>query len=74
MFGFLIISFFILFFGAFIYFGYYQDYKRNPKEFIRSIIGMPIGLLASFFGLKEIDERLKKWANNSELKNNDPKK
>jgi uncharacterized membrane protein YoaT (DUF817 family) len=72
--GYLIITFFILFFGAFIYFGYYQDYKRNPKEFIRIIIGMPIGLLASFFGLKSIDEKIKKWSNGSELKNKDSEK
>tara|TARA_B110000091_G_scaffold195662_1_gene222492 strand:- start:622 stop:837 length:216 start_codon:yes stop_codon:yes gene_type:complete len=67
--GFLITTFFILFLGVYIYFGYYQDYKRNPKEFTRSIIGMPIGILASLFGLKSIDEKLKKWANNSKFKN-----
>ncbi|MCL6219526.1 hypothetical protein [Zunongwangia pacifica] len=60
---FLIISFFIAFFVAYIYFGYYQDYKKNPTEFIRSIIGMPLGMLASTLGFKSIDKKLKNWAN-----------
>ena len=68
MLDFLIVAFVVLFFGAYIYFGYYQDYKRNPKEFIRSIVGMPIGILANLLGLKSIEEKLKQWANNSTKK------
>ncbi len=34
----------------FFYFGYKDDYKRNPKEFIKTIIGVPIGILSSAFG------------------------
>ena len=35
----------------FFYFGYKDDFKRNPKEFIKTIIGVPIGILSSLFGL-----------------------
>ncbi len=65
---FFIIAFFIVLLVVYLYFGYYQDYKRNPKEFTKNIIGMPLGMLAGFFGLNSIDEKLKKWANSSDLK------
>ncbi len=60
---FFILIFAIAFCAAYIYFGYYQDYKRNPKEFTRSIIGMPLGMLARTFDLEALDEKLKDWAN-----------
>lgn len=53
----------ILFFFGFIYFGYYQDYKRNPKEFLRTIIGMPIGFLASILGIESLNQKIKYWVN-----------
>lgn len=65
MFKFFLVIFFILFLGVYIYFGYYQDYKRQPKEFIRSIIGMPLGLAAQLLGFKQLDQKLKDWANNT---------
>jgi hypothetical protein len=63
MLKFLVITFFVLFVFVFIYFGYYQDYKRNPKDFTRSIIGMPIGMILETFGFKTLSEKLKKWTN-----------
>jgi hypothetical protein len=68
MFEFIILLFFILLFVVYIYFGYYQDYKRNPKDFTRSIIGMPLGIIAKSLGLNSVDKHLKKWANNSDTK------
>lgn len=62
--GILLLIFIVLFVFAYIYFGYYQDYKRNPKEFIRTIIAMPLGLIAANLGLVSLSEKLKKWANN----------
>lgn len=61
--AFFIISFFVVFYGAYFYFGYYQDYKRNPKEFKRSVVGLPLALLSSKLGNKALSEKLKKWAN-----------
>jgi hypothetical protein len=55
--------FIITFIGVYFYFGFYQDYKRNPKEYIRTIIGMPLGIFANTFGWKNLDAKLKKWAN-----------
>lgn len=31
-------------FAAFLYWAYLPDYKMNPKEFWKTLIGMPIGL------------------------------
>lgn len=64
--GFLLIIFIVLFVFAFIYFGYYQDYKRNPKEFVRTIIAMPVGFVAEVLGFKLLSEKLKRWANNDQ--------
>ena len=61
--GFFILLFGIAFCVSYIYFGYYQDYKRNPKEFTRSIIEMPLGMLARTLGFILLDEKLKNWAN-----------
>ena len=48
----------------FFYFGYKDDYKRNPKEFIKTIIGVPIGILSSAFGFFGISNLLQKWIKN----------
>ena len=64
----LVITVFILFVFVFIYFGYYQDYKRNPRDFTRSIIGMPIGMILETFGFKTLNEKLKKWVNEDSKK------
>ena len=34
--------------------------NRNPKEYIRTIIGMPLGIFANTFGWKKLDAKLKK--------------
>ena len=54
----------------FFYFGYKDDYKRNPKEFKKTIIGVPIGLLSASFGFFGISNLIKKWINsdNQEIK------
>jgi len=62
MFEFIIISILTLLLGVFLYFGYKQDYKRNPKEFMRTLIGMPIGMLLGGLGFRKLDDKIKKWA------------
>lgn len=64
----LILFFIIIFIAIYFYFGFYQDYKRNPKEYFRTIIGMPLGIIANIFGLKNLNKKLKKWANLEEEK------
>ncbi len=39
---FIIILILILLIGAFLYWAYLPDYKRNPKEFWRTLIGMQL--------------------------------
>ena len=61
--NFFLVLFIIGFVFAFFYFGYYQDYKRNKREFLRTIIGMPIGFIASMFGFYSISKKIKDWTN-----------
>ncbi|AXO79241.1 hypothetical protein DZC78_02215 [Olleya aquimaris] len=59
---FIIISVLIILFGGFLYWAYLPDYRRNPKEFWRTLIGMPIGMLLGGIGFNELNEQIKKWA------------
>ena len=56
-----VLSVVVLLMGAFLYWAYLPDYKRNPQEFKRTLIGMPIGMLFSILGLGGLDDRIKKW-------------
>lgn len=58
----LVITVLIILFGLFLYWAYLPDYKRNPKEFWRIIIGMPIGMLLGGIGFGELNDKIKKWA------------
>tara|TARA_B110000093_G_C12699571_1_gene297642 strand:- start:112 stop:330 length:219 start_codon:yes stop_codon:yes gene_type:complete len=58
----IIIIVLIILFGIFLYWAYLPDYKRNPKEFWRTIIGMPIGMLLGGIGFGGLNEKIKKWA------------
>ena len=62
MIKYLIIGSLIILFGAFLYWAYLPDYRRNPKEFWRTIIGMPFGMLLGGVGFNDLNERIKKWA------------
>ncbi|NRD24887.1 hypothetical protein HNV10_16655 [Winogradskyella litoriviva] len=59
---FIIIAVLIILFGGFLYWAYLPDYRRNPKEFWRTLIGMPIGMLLGGIGFNELNEQIKKWA------------
>ena len=59
---FIIISILIILFCGFLYWAYLPDYRRNPKEFWRTLIGMPIGMLLGGIGFKDLNEQIKKWA------------
>lgn len=48
--------------GGFLYWAYLPDYKRNPTEFIRTLIGMPLGMFLGLLGHYSLNEKLKKWA------------
>jgi|TARA_R110000751_G_scaffold93861_1_gene183257 hypothetical protein len=58
----LIITALIILFGIFLYWAYLPDYKRNPKEFWRTLIGMPIGMLLGGIGFRDLNEKIRKWA------------
>ena len=62
MIQFLIISILIILFVGFLYWAYLPDYRRNPKEFWRTIIGMPIGMLLGGLGYPTLNDKIKKWA------------
>ena len=54
----LIIAVLLILFGAFLYWAYLPDYKRNPKEFWRTLIGMLLGGI----GFRDLNEKIRKWA------------
>ncbi|MFD0991621.1 hypothetical protein [Tenacibaculum geojense] len=58
----IIITVLVILFGIFLYWAYLPDYKRNPKEFWRTIIGMPIGMLLGGIGFRDLNEKIRKWA------------
>ncbi|WP_417800384.1 hypothetical protein [Tenacibaculum sp.] len=58
----LIVSVIIILFLAFLYWAYLPDYKREPKEFKRTIIGMPIGMLFGGLGFNALNDIIKRWA------------
>ena len=57
----IIIIVLIILFGIFLYWAYLPDYKRNPKEFWRTIIGMPIGMLLGGIGFGGLNEKFQKF-------------
>ncbi|RZS93934.1 hypothetical protein [Aquimarina brevivitae] len=65
---FIIIAILIILFGAFLYWAYLPDYRRNPKEFWRTLIGMPIGMLLGGIGYTTLNEKIKRWALNKDKK------
>ena len=58
----IIIVIVLLLFGGFLYWAYLPDYRRNPKEFWRTLIGMPIGMFLGGIGIPHLNERIRKWA------------
>lgn len=44
----------------FFYFGYKDDYKRNPKEFVTTVIGVFVEGVGWFFGFIGITKFFKK--------------
>lgn len=66
---FIIISILIILFGGFLYWAYLPDYRRNPKEFWRTLIGMPIGMLLGGIGFRDLNEQIRKWAVGKKKKN-----
>ena len=59
---FIIILILVILFIGFLYWAYLPDYRRNPKEFWRTLIGMPIGMLLGGIGFKDLNEQIRKWA------------
>ncbi len=70
MFKYIISFVFLVITIVFIYFGYYQDYKRNPKEFKRTLIVLPFGVLAKLFRMESLNKKIKDWANLEDEKEN----
>ena len=70
---FIIISVLIILFGGFLYWAYLPDYRRNPKEFWRTLIGMPIGMLLGGIGFTDLNDKIKNWALKKNKKTNTKK-
>ena len=66
---FIIISVLVILFIGFLYWAYLPDYRRNPKVFWRTIIGMPIGMLLGGLGYSTLNDKIKKWATDAKNKN-----
>ncbi|SNR16071.1 hypothetical protein [Tenacibaculum jejuense] len=41
--------------------GYSYEFKKGPKAFFKTIIGMPIAMLLSYIGFPELDKKIKDW-------------
>jgi hypothetical protein len=71
----IIITVLVILFGIFFYWAYLPDYKRNPKEFWRTLIGMPIAMLLGGIGFRDLYEQIRKWAiEDTEKKRNQTEK
>ena len=58
----IIVIFILVIFCFGLIWAYIPDYKRNPNEFKRTIIGMPLGMFLAIIGLGSLNEKIKKWA------------
>jgi hypothetical protein len=54
---------------VFFYFSYRHDYRRNPKAFKRTILGMPMSLLSLMNGIPFISDWVGKWIRDAEKDN-----
>ena len=59
----IVLSILGILFVWFLYWAYLPDYKRDPEDFKKTLIGMPLSIAASFFGMSGIGEKIKQWAN-----------
>ena len=50
----------------FFYYGYRDDYKRSPKGFVKTIIGVPIGVVSAIFGFLGIRDWVREWIKKEE--------
>ena len=51
----------LLIFMLFLYFGYKDDFKRNPNEFSGTILGVIFSIASVALGLFGLIPLLKKW-------------
>lgn len=49
----------LVFLMAIIVFGYRKDYRDNPSEFFKTLIGMPLSILMEFSELKCLVYRIR---------------
>lgn len=54
----------------YLYYGYKEDYKRNPKGFLKTIVAVPIGIISFIMGLPVILNLMKRWTKED---NDEPK-
>ena len=54
----------------YLYYGYKEDYKRNPKGFLKTIVAVPIGVISFIMGLPVILNLMKRWTKED---NDEPK-
>ena len=54
----------------YLYFGYKEDCKRNPKGFLKTIVAVPIGVISYIMGLPVILNLMKRWTKED---NDEPK-
>lgn len=61
-------------FALFLYFGYKDDFKRNPNEFSRTLIGTILTIISTLLGIFVLISFFKKWLKNKkELPENSDK-
>lgn len=51
----------LLIFVLFLYFGYKDDFKRNPSEFSRTILGVILSIVSTTLGFFGLIPLIKKW-------------
>ena len=52
--------------ALFLYYGYIDDYRRNPKQFIRIVVGIPLAMISAAWGIFFLPDIIRKWIRDAE--------
>lgn len=47
--------------SLFLFYGFKNNQKRSRQQFLRTVIGVPIRIVAFILGLRDLNKRTKKW-------------
>ena len=53
-------------FALLLYFGYRDDFRRDPKGFVKTVFGVFLGIFSLSIGLFGLSGLIRKWMNTEE--------